>query len=126
VHEDRERAWNDVAPYLIYQQNFYRRWYTAAGDRPVDGAQYPQVRDVKELQNPDFLIGDPDEVVAKIKDFYDAVAFTDFSFWLLLPGMPFELAERALGLFAERVLPELRMLGAEESSVAVAASQEDV
>lgn len=118
VDEDPERAWYDAAPHLMYQQNLYRSWFQAAGDRPEDAIDYAPLRDMSELRSPDFLVGEPSVVLERIRAFHKQVPFTDFSFWTLLPGMDHRKAMRSLELIAKEVLPGIRALRSEASSEA--------
>jgi alkanesulfonate monooxygenase SsuD/methylene tetrahydromethanopterin reductase-like flavin-dependent oxidoreductase (luciferase family) len=103
VDEDGARARALAGPHLRYQQDQYHRWFAAAGDRAtvaVDPDALP----------PGCLVGTPEEVVASIRAARQRVPFTDFSFWMLAPGMDPAVATASLELFAERVLPAIATL----------------
>jgi len=110
LDEDRERAWALGGPHLLYQQNQYQQWFREAGDRTSDDVA--PATTVDELRAGSALVGTPDDVVARLRDFHARVPFTQFSFWCLLPGLPLDAALRSLHLFVRDVLPALRELGA--------------
>ena len=116
---DPERAWRIASPHLLYQQNQYARWFSEAGDRPTDvGRQY---RSIEDLRIGTHLVGSPETVVERIRAVHAAVPFTDFSFWMLLPGLPVADAKRSLELFAAKVLPALRQMSPRSSGNEVSA-----
>jgi alkanesulfonate monooxygenase SsuD/methylene tetrahydromethanopterin reductase-like flavin-dependent oxidoreductase (luciferase family) len=104
VDEDAERARALAGPHLRYQQDQYRRWFAAAGDRETVAVE----PDAHAALPPGCLVGTPEEVAEQIIAARARVPFTDFSFWMLTPGMDPAVAERSLELFAERVLPAIR------------------
>ena len=63
-----------------------------------------------ELTSGRFIIGSPDDCLEAIAEHHALLGFRDFCFRLHYPGMPHAQVMRALGLFAERVLPEVRKL----------------
>lgn len=107
VDDDRERARAVAAPHLLYQQQQYQRWFSAAGDRTTELPA--SVADDDPLP-PGCLVGTPEDVFAEIAAVARRVPFTHFSFWMLLPGMDLTTANRSLKLFADRVLPGVREL----------------
>jgi alkanesulfonate monooxygenase SsuD/methylene tetrahydromethanopterin reductase-like flavin-dependent oxidoreductase (luciferase family) len=108
VDEDRERAWQIAAPHLLYQQNQYQQWFSAAGDRPTD--HFTPMKDLGDLPEGSYLVGDPETVIAHIRTLYSHVPFTHLAFWTLLPGMPLGQALRSLELTARYILPVLHDL----------------
>ena len=106
VDEDPERAWHNIGPHVMYQQNMYRAWFHDAGDRTAD-RQADQLTDVSQVMGRDHLVGSPEEVRDAILTFQKSVPFTDLSFWMCLPGMTTEQTMDSLVLFAEKVMPAL-------------------
>jgi alkanesulfonate monooxygenase SsuD/methylene tetrahydromethanopterin reductase-like flavin-dependent oxidoreductase (luciferase family) len=106
VDEDGARARRLAAPHARYQQEQYKRWFAAAGDRAGASADPAAAADPDALP-PGCLAGTPEQVTEQILAAHERVPFTHFSFWTLLPGMRLDVARRSLELFAERVLPAL-------------------
>jgi alkanesulfonate monooxygenase SsuD/methylene tetrahydromethanopterin reductase-like flavin-dependent oxidoreductase (luciferase family) len=109
VDDDRERAWALAGEHLLYQQNTYRDWFAEAGDRAGDDGAH--IATVAELRGSTLLVGTPDDVLATIRQFHEAVPFTNLSVHTMLPGLPLDTALPSLELFAQRVAPGLRALG---------------
>jgi alkanesulfonate monooxygenase SsuD/methylene tetrahydromethanopterin reductase-like flavin-dependent oxidoreductase (luciferase family) len=65
---------------------------------------------VAELRGSTLLVGTPEDVLAIIREFHEAVPFTHLSVHTMLPGLPLDIALPSLELFAERVAPALREL----------------
>lgn len=107
VDEDPEHAWRKIGPHVLYQQNMYRGWFQAAGDRAAD-RNGDQLTDVSQVMGPDHLVGSPEQVLDAILAFQKSVPFTDLSFWMCLPGMTTEQTMSSLVQFAEKVMPALR------------------
>jgi alkanesulfonate monooxygenase SsuD/methylene tetrahydromethanopterin reductase-like flavin-dependent oxidoreductase (luciferase family) len=110
LDDDQDRAWSIAGPHVLYQQNLYRQWFREAADRPTDNLEVATKQ--ADLRESSVLVGTPEAVLERIRAFHVRVPFTHFSFWCLLPGMRLAPALQSLSLFAERVLPELRCLGA--------------
>jgi alkanesulfonate monooxygenase SsuD/methylene tetrahydromethanopterin reductase-like flavin-dependent oxidoreductase (luciferase family) len=110
VDEDRERAWALAGEHLLYQQNIYRDWFAEAGDRHDDDGAH--IASVAELRGSTLLVGTPDDVLATIREFHEAVPFTHLSVHTMLPGLALDVALPSLELFAGRVAPALRELAA--------------
>lgn len=98
--DDPERGWAEVKEHYLYQHNLYRRWYREAGDSEAG-----------ELTNPDdlprgsYIVGPPDECERAIRQLYADVPFDEFIFWACPPGLPMELSNRSVELFAREVIP---------------------
>jgi alkanesulfonate monooxygenase SsuD/methylene tetrahydromethanopterin reductase-like flavin-dependent oxidoreductase (luciferase family) len=109
VDEDPERAWALAGPHLLHQQQQYEAWLRSSGDRPTRNAGVQLTLDALRAQG--HLVGTPADVAARLATFRARVPITHLGMWMLLPGMPVELAVGSLELFARSVLPGLRGAG---------------
>ena len=105
VDEDPERARALAEPHMRYQQDQYQRWFSNAGDRISETTNDPGALP------PGCIVGTPESVLAEILEAHRQIAFTHFSFWMLMPGMVPKVASASLELFADRVLPALKSVG---------------
>jgi alkanesulfonate monooxygenase SsuD/methylene tetrahydromethanopterin reductase-like flavin-dependent oxidoreductase (luciferase family) len=87
-------SWEEVAPHFLYQYNRYREW---GGGRQLSSAE--------ELPRDRYLIGSPDEVAAGVTALVERTGAERLFFWARPPGLPIELANRALERFAKEVIP---------------------
>ncbi len=96
-----EEAWEHAARYLGPKYETYRRW---GQDRvlPTDD-QFSE--DFAELARDRFIIGSPARVRAELEHYQSELGVTDLMMTSDRAGMPIELAERSLSLFAEHVIP---------------------
>ena len=101
VHEDHEQAWAEAEPYATHVHQYYQKWRGAAGDT---GRFQGSPKD-------DFVIGDPDHWVRRIQRAVEAqsggIRPNHLLVQLQLAGLPHEMAMRSIGLFANRVLPQI-------------------
>jgi alkanesulfonate monooxygenase SsuD/methylene tetrahydromethanopterin reductase-like flavin-dependent oxidoreductase (luciferase family) len=89
-------AWDDVAEHLLYQYNRYREW----------GGE-PQLAGADELPRERYVVGSPDEVAAGVRALVERTGCDRLFFWARPPGLPIELANRSLELFAKEVVPRV-------------------
>jgi alkanesulfonate monooxygenase SsuD/methylene tetrahydromethanopterin reductase-like flavin-dependent oxidoreductase (luciferase family) len=102
VAEDPEQAWQTVAPYVLYTSNSNAEW---ARERGVGSTQYIPAQGVEDLKaSPVFEVVTPDGCVALA----GALGRDgELMFQPLMGGMPPEIGQASLELFAAEVLPRL-------------------
>ena len=106
VAATRERAQAECFPYIRAKYDAYKDWGQDTVLPPGESFE----GSMTELTAGRFIIGSPDDCTEAIAEHHAALGFRDFCFRLHYPGMPHAQVMRALDLFAERVLPELRKL----------------
>ena len=107
LDKDHGRAWSAAGEHILYQMNQYTAWFNETSDRPFGSGL---MTSVDELEDAAALVGTPSEVTERIREFYDKVPFTHFSFFGILPGMAVEDSVASLRLFAKEILPALHAL----------------
>jgi alkanesulfonate monooxygenase SsuD/methylene tetrahydromethanopterin reductase-like flavin-dependent oxidoreductase (luciferase family) len=88
--------WDDVAEHFLYQHNRYREW---AGGRTLGS--------VDDLHRHRYLVGPPDEVAAGVRGIVERTRCDRLYFWARPPGLPIEVSNRSLELFAKEVIPRV-------------------
>ena len=106
VAATREQARAECFPYIRAKYDAYRDWGQDTVLPPGESFE----GSMAELTSGRFIIGSPDDCLEAIAEHHALLGFRDFCFRLHYPGMPHTQVMRALGLFAERVLPEVRKL----------------
>ena len=106
VAATREQAEAECFPYIRAKYDAYRDW----GQDTVLPSGESFEGSMAELTSDRFIIGSPDDCLEAIAEHHALLGFRDFCFRLHYPGMPHAQVMRALDLFAERVLPEVRKL----------------
>lgn len=106
VAATREQAQAECFPYIRAKYDAYRDW----GQDTVLPRGESFEGSMAELTSGRFIIGSPDDCLEAIAEHHALLGFRDFCFRLHYPGMPHAQVMRALGLFAERVLPEVAKL----------------
>jgi len=102
VSDDPDRAWHDLAPYLMHEMNAYGEFASKAGEH----TGYRNVDDLDELRASEhYRIVTPPQCVALIEELGPGGSFT---FRPLAGGMPPELSWSGLRLFESEVLPHVR------------------
>jgi alkanesulfonate monooxygenase SsuD/methylene tetrahydromethanopterin reductase-like flavin-dependent oxidoreductase (luciferase family) len=102
--DSTDKAWQACGDHLLYQFNWYRRWFSAAGDEDAHGAEQT---DPSVLNPEHYFIGTPDDILAAIERSQAKLGYEELVFWARPPGMPVELATASLELIARHVLPAL-------------------
>ncbi|HZJ28225.1 MAG TPA: LLM class flavin-dependent oxidoreductase [Acidimicrobiia bacterium] len=102
VTEDPERAWSQLGPYLLYEAQTYESFQTP-GQTSTPMVAADTVADLQA--SPQYLVGTPDEVVARWDSLDPASALT---FHPLAGGLPPDLSWPSLELFASAVLGRIR------------------
>lgn len=102
VTDDPERAWAQIGPYLLYEAQTYASFQTP-GQTSAPMVVADTVADL--AASPQFLVGTPDEIVARAEALDPMSALT---FHPLAGGLPPDLSWPSLELFASDVLPRIR------------------
>ena len=106
VAATREQAQAECFPYIRAKYDAYKDWGQDTVLPPGESFE----GSMAELTSGRFIIGSPGDCLEAIAEHHALLGFRDFCFRLHYPGMPHAQVMRALGLFAERVLPEVRKL----------------
>ena len=101
VAEDPEKAWTEIAPYVMYEVQTYASYQTP-GQHSTPGVRAETIDDLK--RSPQFVVGTPAEVRARLEEI---PADGSITFSPLAGGLPPDLAWSSLELFASAVLPHL-------------------
>ncbi len=102
VTDDPERAWAEIAPYLLYETQTYASFQTP-GQHSTPRVDADTVEDLKRASQ--LWVGTPDDILARARELGPTAAL---NFHPLAGGLPPELAWTSLELFAAKVLPALR------------------
>lgn len=102
VSHDPERAWAEIAPYVLYEAQTYAGFQTG-GQHSTPMVDAETIEDLK--RSPQYLVGTPDQVVEAAEQVSPVGALT---FNPLAGGLPPDLSWASLELFASDVLPRLR------------------
>ncbi|HTT93610.1 MAG TPA: LLM class flavin-dependent oxidoreductase [Solirubrobacterales bacterium] len=101
---DFEREWQEhVGPAFLYQQRKYSEW---AGEQAPPAGVLAEAPRLAELRH-SMLVGPPAEIAERLAALRAVYPFDEIVIWPQLPGVPHELARRALACFAEEVMPRL-------------------
>jgi alkanesulfonate monooxygenase SsuD/methylene tetrahydromethanopterin reductase-like flavin-dependent oxidoreductase (luciferase family) len=104
VDEDPERAWEELGPYFLREQQEYGRWQAAGVPRPKGEAVH-SLADLRALNR--FEILHPADARSRLEANPNAVVVLH----PLAGGVPLDRAWRSLELFAEQVWQPLREAG---------------
>jgi alkanesulfonate monooxygenase SsuD/methylene tetrahydromethanopterin reductase-like flavin-dependent oxidoreductase (luciferase family) len=102
VTDDPERAWQEIAPYLLYETQTYASFQTP-GQHSTPRVDAETVADLQGATQ--IWVGTPDDIVDRSSALAPMAAL---NFNPLAGGLPPELAWASLELFAAKVLPRLR------------------
>lgn len=102
--DSRREALEQAGPYLLYQFNGYRKWFSDAEDQDSHGGM---LTDPEQLSRQHYFLGTPDQIVESIRESQERYAYEELIFWARPPGMPLDVSSRSLRLIAEHVLPEV-------------------
>ncbi len=103
VAEDPERAWKEIGEYVLYESQTYSSFQTP-GQHSLPGVKAESLDDLK--RSPQYVVGTPDDVLARLQAL---PATAGIVFNPLAGGLPPALAWPSLELFADRVLPSLKL-----------------
>jgi alkanesulfonate monooxygenase SsuD/methylene tetrahydromethanopterin reductase-like flavin-dependent oxidoreductase (luciferase family) len=102
VSHDPERAWEEIAPYVMYEAQTYASFQTG-GQHSTPMVDAETIDDLKN--SPQYLVGTPDQVFEAAQQVSPMGALT---FSPLAGGLPPDISWASLELFASEVLPRLR------------------
>jgi alkanesulfonate monooxygenase SsuD/methylene tetrahydromethanopterin reductase-like flavin-dependent oxidoreductase (luciferase family) len=112
VAETTRKAEEQAAPAVNY---LYRELYgaaSAAGDRVLKSDDGKVIADTGDVGFENFkaryIIGSPDDAIAKIKEYQRALDPTEMICWMHMPGIRGAAAMRSVELFAKEVMPAFR------------------
>ena len=119
VSSDPERAWERIAPHLVYQWETYARYGAEgaeeAGNAVVSEAATLRAEDMRsdgpEMLMPRFDVVTPEELVRRMRLWLDGLPVSDVYLWDSIAGMPDDLVAEHVRLLAEEVAPKVRDLG---------------
>jgi alkanesulfonate monooxygenase SsuD/methylene tetrahydromethanopterin reductase-like flavin-dependent oxidoreductase (luciferase family) len=103
VHEDRNRAFEEVRPFLGGKYEAYSQW---GQDRALPGEESFSTS-FQELARDRFIIGDPEDCITELEK-YRALGMAYGSFRMMWPGMDLRKGIRNMELFAEKVMPHFK------------------
>ncbi len=101
VAEDPEKAWAEIAPYVLYEVQTYASYQTP-GQHSTPGVNAQSLADLQKSEQ--YVVGRPDDVLARLRD---VPPMGGIVFNPLAGGMPPALAWSNLSLIASDVLPRL-------------------
>ncbi|MGZ6965702.1 MAG: LLM class flavin-dependent oxidoreductase, partial [Acidimicrobiia bacterium] len=102
VSHDPERAWAEIAPYVLYEAQTYASFQTG-GQHSTPMVDADSIEDLK--RSPQYLVGTPDQIVEAAGKVSPMGALT---FNPLAGGLPPDISWASLELFASDVMPRLR------------------
>jgi alkanesulfonate monooxygenase SsuD/methylene tetrahydromethanopterin reductase-like flavin-dependent oxidoreductase (luciferase family) len=106
VTPDPEKAWDVVAPHVLYTTNSNAEW---AKERGVGATPYPPVENADALKgNPQFAVVTPDDCVALVERLGPD---TELTLHPLMGGLDPSVGTASLELFVTAVLPALEARG---------------
>lgn len=119
VSSDPERAWDRIAPHLVYQWETYARYGAEGAERAdalvVDQASTLTAEDMRSdgpaMLMPSFDVVTPAEAVRRMREWLADLPVMDVYFWDSIAGMPDDLVEEHVELLAREVAPAVRDLG---------------
>lgn len=103
VTDDPEAAWQQIAPYIVYQTDAYTSW----GNPGVNAATDPTLS-VAERARQTWIIGNAAQVIAAIEELQRTLGLTELLSFGVPPGMPPGLMLPAIERFAREVMPHFR------------------
>ena len=103
VAKDRQTALRLCMPYLEQKYRTYVSWGQSRALPRDDTLDLP----FEALRDQRFIIGSPDECVEQLLVYYERLGANHFVLRVQWAGMPQTEVLRAIGLFGERVIPQL-------------------
>lgn len=100
VTDDPELGWREVGPHFVYQYNRYREWAAEGG-----GQMAATIAVASDLPRRRYTVGTPEDVIAAIEEIRSRTGCERLIFWARPPGLPIELSNQSLELFAAKVMP---------------------
>jgi probable F420-dependent oxidoreductase len=108
VADDPDRAWAEVREHAHYAGSLYADWYGEAADLPGDGSGGGAVARGPDAWRAGYLIGTPDQVVAGIEAWRQAVPYSHLLTYATPAGMRPGRATAWLERFAREVMPHFK------------------
>jgi alkanesulfonate monooxygenase SsuD/methylene tetrahydromethanopterin reductase-like flavin-dependent oxidoreductase (luciferase family) len=102
VSDDPDRAWDEIAPYVLYETQTYASFQTP-GQHSTPRVNAANVEELKQAEQ--IWVGTPDDIAARAADLPPIAAL---NFNPMAGGLPPDLAWASLELFTAKVLPKLR------------------
>jgi alkanesulfonate monooxygenase SsuD/methylene tetrahydromethanopterin reductase-like flavin-dependent oxidoreductase (luciferase family) len=106
VSPDPERAWAQLEPHALYQQNLYNSWFDEAADLPEDKMESGGM----ESQLHSGIVGTAEVVADRLVEELSIQPYTEVISFAVPPGGDLELALESARLFAAEVMPGLRSI----------------
>lgn len=107
IAETSARAWELAEKHLLI--NYRDEYGGGVWKHPLIGSSdATPVNQLDALANDRFLVGNPDEVITRLKRFQDTFGVDHLICRLYFPGMPHEHIKDELRLIARYVMPEFR------------------
>lgn len=114
VAEDRRRAIKEAGPWLFPKYQTYTRW---GQDKALpDGDDFSG--DFEQLLDDRFVLGSPEDCVAELDRYRDALGVTEFIVRAQWPGMPNEQALENIRRIGETLIPHYRAESGETDPLA--------
>jgi probable F420-dependent oxidoreductase len=105
VADSAEAAMREIGPHLLYHERSYQGWFQKSGLAHEQGARLFESTGDLPLER--YILGPPEEVIARIRELQATYGFTELVMWGRLPGLPIDVARRSLERFGREVLPAL-------------------
>ena len=103
VHDDKEKAFQEVEPFLGGKYEAYAQW---GQDKALPGDESFSTS-FEELARDRFIIGDPEDCVTEIEK-YRSLGIDHGSFRMMWPGMDLKSGIRNMELFSSKVIPHFK------------------
>ncbi|MFQ5972245.1 MAG: LLM class flavin-dependent oxidoreductase [Alphaproteobacteria bacterium] len=103
VAEDRQRAFQESAPYIMAKYRSYYAWGMAGNVPGRTGADLP----MEELVKDRFIIGSPEDCIEGCLEHRDLLGVTHLIVRLNFPGMPQKNVLKTIRLFGREVISAL-------------------
>ena len=103
VNEDRDRAFEEVRPFLGGKYEAYSQW---GQEKALPGEESFRVG-FEDLARDRFVIGTPEDCIRELEK-YQALGMASGIFRMMWPGMELKRGIRVMELFAEKVMPHFR------------------
>ncbi len=109
VGRTTDEAWAHAQDHLHYMITWYMRWLVESGDLHGAAPTLPEASKLRDSQSMfPLLVGNPDDVAAKLNRSMGEVRTTHLVLGMHLPGIAPERSRRSMELFAREVAPQLK------------------
>lgn len=109
--DDPEAEWSEMAPFIAYQQNSYRKHMVQGLDQPTprpfdaDGARHGSM-----TRPGTFWFDTPEAIAQRVGAWLGDTPIDTLFLWASVGGMPERMVERNVRMICEKVAPALRSL----------------